>query len=392
MRNDIRFPYHTLGPDEKNGRFELIGPEIAKPVSDPANAQIGDVPQVLRQFGVEKVVLVHGTFAGNDIVGLTREIARFSPTLAGHLKEVGKKWFDDLVGELGNYTERFVDCCSSLINPASFDPIPVIRFHWSGENHHLGRANGMMSLLNLLALERAGGRVLIFAHSHGGNVVAMMSQLLAADVTVCRRFFAATRLHYRVPLLGKIDLPSWQQARERLLNENSQAFPLIDVATFGTPLRYRWNTDVCPNQLHFIQHRPLDPEHPERASFPSSLQDVIDANGGDYVQQIGIAGTDFSPSVFAWRDVLVEWRMQRMFERGARRRDVFKKLKQGRRVSCDGTTLLVDYSDTDDGWSRKLFGHGVYTCCQWLPFHLQEITSHFYGAAAERTSRSSPHS
>ncbi len=161
MRNDIRFPYHTLNPDEKVGPFEFVGPEVAKPVADPANADVGDVPQVLRQAGVEKVVLVHGTFAGNDMIGLTREIARFSPTLAGHLKQIGKQWFDDLVGELGNYTEKFVDCFSSLINPPALEPIPVIRFHWSGENHHLGRADGVMSLLDLLAEEHAAQRVLM---------------------------------------------------------------------------------------------------------------------------------------------------------------------------------------------------------------------------------------
>lgn len=378
MPRSARFPYHTLGPDEPAGRFEFVGPEIAKPVSDPSHAEIGDVPQLLRQAKVEKIVLVHGTFAGNDIVGLTREVARFSPTLAGKLNEIGKKWFDDMIGELGNYTESYVECLSSLINSASLDPIPVSRFHWSGENHHLGRANGVMALLDLLAREPAPARVLIFAHSHGGNVLAMMSQLLGADVTVRRRFFAATRLHYQSPLSGRIDLPSWKRARERLVDENARSFPQIDVATFGTPLRYRWNAQICPNQLHFIQHRPLDAEHPERAGLPGSLQEVMTAGAGDYVQHFGIVGTDFLPSVFAWRDWVVERRMQRMFEHSGRRRDLLKRLKQGRRVSCDGTTLLVDYPDTDEGWSRKLLGHGVYTCCQWLPFHLRETTSRFY--------------
>ena len=378
MRHGVRFPYHTFGPEETVGRFEFVGPEIAKPVSDPCNADIGNVPQLLRQAGVRRVILVHGTFAGNDIIGLTREVARFSPTIAGHLNQLGKKWLDDLVGELGNYTEDFADCFSRLINPASFDPIPVHRFHWSGENHHLGRANGVMALLDLLATEHTDGRLLVLAHSHGGNVMAMVSQLLGADLTVRRQFFEATRLHYQEPLLGQIDLPSWQRARERLLSDNQESLPPIDVASFGTPLRYRWNTQIFPNQLHFVQHRPLDAEHPEQASLPGSLLDVINANAGDYIQQCGIVGTDFLPSIFAWRDWVVERRMQRMFEPGARRRDVLKRLKQGRRVCCDGTTLLVDYPDTDDGWNRQLFGHGVYTCRQWLPFHLKQITSRFY--------------
>ncbi len=70
--------------------------------------------------------------------------------------------------------------------------------------------------------------------------------------------------------------------------------------------------------------------------------------------------------------------MGRMFESTARRRDVWKKLKMGRRESSDGNDtarrLLLD----DNQWYRKLFGHGVYTCRQWLPFHLREITERFY--------------
>ena len=100
--------------------------------------------------------------------------------------------------------------------------------------------------------------------------------------------------------------------------------------------------------------------------------------GGDYIQQIGIAGTDFLPSFFAWRDLIVERRLRWLFESTARRRDVIGKLKQGRRESSDGKTLLVDYPTTAGQESQKLFGHGVYTCHQWLPFHLQAICSHFY--------------
>lgn len=383
MPNGVRFPCHTLDPEEAAGPFEFIGPAAARPVCDPSHAGIGHVPQLLRQAKVTRIILVHGTFAGNDIVGLAREVTRLSPVLADKLAAIGKKWIDDLVGELGNYSQGYVDCMSSLINPEPLPAIPVTRFHWSGENHHLGRADGVMSLLDLLAGESSQGRVLVFAHSHGGNVMAMMSQLLAADRSHRHRFFAATRLHYQSLLGGKIDLPDWQGARERLLDEGTH-FPLIDVATFGTPLRYRWNARVCPNQLHFIQHRPLGDQHPERAEFPGSLQALINADAGDYVQQIGIAGTDFPPSLLAWRDWIVERRMQSMFEQCGRRRDVLKKIQQGRRVSCDGITLLVDYADTDNGWSRSLLGHGVYTCCQWLPFHLQETARRFYAGADGR--------
>ena len=67
-----------------------------------------------------------------------------------------------------------------------------------------------------------------------------------------------------------------------------------------------------------------------------------------------------------------------MFESTVRRRDLKKYLMRGQRVSLDGQTVLVDYASTPEGWNRKLFGHGVYTCRQWLPFHLREITEAFY--------------
>ena len=204
----------------------------------------------------------------------------------------------------------------------------------------------------------------------------MMSQLLAADPPAQREFFRSTRLHYANPITRRIDLPLWPQIESQL--RDRPVLPPIDVVTFGTPLRYRFNTDIFPKLLHFVQHRPTIAEHPEQAAIAGSIQDVTSAAGGDYVQHLGIAGTDFLPSIFAWRDWMVERRMRQMFEPHVRRRDVIKNLRQGRRASCEGTTLLVDYGDTDAGWNRKLFGHGVYTCSQWLPFHLREIASRFY--------------
>jgi hypothetical protein len=238
-----------------------------------------------------------------------------------------------------------------------------------------------MSLIETMDRFAAGyerdGRILILAHSHGGNLLAMLSQIVGSDQSTIEAFFEQTKLHYHSPIRGKNDLKVWLRVRERLAA--SRSFPAIDVATFGTPLRYRWNRQVCPKLLHFVQHRGLDPREPNKAVFPRSIQEVYEAVAGDYVQHFGIAGTDFLPSLFAWRDWVVERRMQRMFESTARRRDLWKKLMMGRRESCDGTTLLVDYSIDHNEWYRKLLGHGVYTCRQWLPFHLREIAERFYG-------------
>ena len=151
------------------------------------------------------------------------------------------------------------------------------------------------------------------------------------------------------------------------------------MATFGTPPRYRWDEGTYRHLLHFVQHRPLKPEQPARARLPKSVQELLRARGGDYIQHLGIGGTDFYHSIFAWRSWRVERRLRRMFEATIRRRHLPRNLTRGLRVSLDGTTLLVDYPETEERWNQRLIGHAVYTQKEWLPFHLNEITKRFYG-------------
>jgi hypothetical protein len=326
-------------------------------------------------------VLLHGTFAGSDIAGLSRELSRVYPNLANRLSEIGKRWFDDLAGEVGNYTQGYADQLSALLNPESDQSnafkIDVTRLAWTGENHHLGRADAVMQLVQTLAVHSPSERVLVLAHSHGGNVMVMLSLLMGADESTQNGFYEAARLHYRMPLLGRIDLPVWIEARELMVSGD---FPKIDVATFGTPLRYRWDTSFCEKLLHFVHHR-CDNESacPAQAKLPGNLQDALNATGGDYVQQLGVGGTDFLPSILAWRDWIVERKMQRMFESTSRRRDLWQRWKQGHRVADEGTTLLVDYPELESVPSSELFGHGVYTRSEWMPFQLNEIVERFYG-------------
>ena len=377
--HSLHFPHHTFGHEELRGPSEIV-PATSASMSSDQQLEFQPRPsELLRRSGVESIILIHGTFAGNDIAGVVREIARIAPVSARRLKELTKRWLDDFVGEVGNYTQAYADCLSGMIN-SDAPSIPVHCFQWSGENHHLGRADGVMSLIEaidgLAESQETGSRILMLAHSHGGNLLAMLSQIAGSDRATVGAFFDQTKLHYHSPIRGKADLRIWHHVRERLLA--SRGFPAIDVATFGTPLRYRWNRRVCPKVLHFVQHRSLDPRAPNKAVFPRSIQEAYEAVAGDYVQHFGIAGSDFPPSIFAWRDWVVERRMQRMFESTARRRDLWKKLKIGRRESCDGTTLLVDYSIDNNNLYGKLLGHGVYTCREWLPFHLREITERLY--------------
>ena len=377
LDEEFRFAHHTFALSEPRGEMCVISPEHAVPLLDPQVDQFGQVAKKLREAGVRNILLIHGTFAGGDVTGFVRELKRFSPARALRAHQLSKAWFDELAGDIGNYTDGFTKRMHELLNAPGESRINVERFGWSGENHHIGRADGAVALLRKIDSMQQDGRLLILAHSHGGNLLAMLSQIVGASDHVRELFFRATRLHYHSPLRSKVDLQDWTQAREMLLDRDRRPRE-IDIVTFGMPLRYRWNRDVVPRLLHFAQHRSIEGHDPMKAVIPRSVGDVVTAASGDYVQHLGIAGTDFIPSLFAWRDLLVERRLGWLFESTARRRDVFQKLKQGRRVSSDGKTLLIDYPATPGREHQKLFGHGVYTSPIWLRFHLETICEHFY--------------
>ncbi len=96
--------------------------------------------------------------------------------------------------------------------------IPVRLFNWSSENHHIGRADGAIRLLDELASLKLQPtqRVLLFGHSHAGNVFALMTNLLCGDRRAIRRFFAAADIYYRWPVVGCIDIPAWGRVRDWL--------------------------------------------------------------------------------------------------------------------------------------------------------------------------------
>ena len=381
MKLEFPFPHHTYHNALDAGEFEFIPADQAMGVEDWNAAELKTTAELLRHANVTGIILIHGTFAGDDILGLMRELGRVLPGAADSLRSLGKRLVDQVAGELGNYTATFAEQLYDALNADDGQKINVTRFSWSGENHHLGRASGALLLLQRLleSTWEPDQRLLLCGHSHGGNLLALMSNLIACSKNAVDEFFGATQSHYRDPLRGRLDLPHWEQMRQELKKENIRArLPKFDVVTFGTPPRYRFNRSVCEKLLHFVQHRSLDEASPIRACLPTSIQELSTAAGGDYVQQLGLAGTDFLHSILAWRSWSAERRLRRMLEPEARRRDLPQNLQKGHRVSLDGTTLLTDYPGQPNQWNQALLGHGIYTRSEWIPFHLQQIAQRFY--------------
>ncbi|MBC8351434.1 MAG: hypothetical protein H8E66_05575 [Planctomycetes bacterium] len=339
------------------------------------------VGRALRAADVRAIYLVHGSFVGADAFGLFSEVARVSSAAAEPLRRLQKQLLDAIAKDAGNYTVAFAREFESALSIDDDAPLPVRLFNWSSENHHIGRADGA---IHLIADSRdsapSGGRVLVWGHSHGGNVLALITNLLGGDARLRRKFFHACRSYYRWPGLNRVDLPEWPRVQRMLEDEAVLARSSgLDLVTFGTPVRYGWDAGGYGKLLHFIHHRPVPGKDPTVAEFPREAEDVFTAKFGDYVQQFGIAGTNFAPAAWAWRAALADVRLGRLLQPGIRKRKLLERLKVGTRSHDEGTNLLVDYGLPEGHVGQHLAGHAVYTRSDWLLFHIEEVARRFYG-------------
>ena len=103
---------------------------------------------------------------------------------------------------------------------------------------------------------------------------------------------------------------------------------------------------------------------------------LLHAVDGDYIQQLGIAGTNLPPACIGLGTWLADLRLGRLLQPGLRRRDLLKRLRLGQRVPQEGETLLVEYPDGPA--ARQLAGHAIYTRQIWLPYHALEVARRFY--------------
>jgi hypothetical protein len=339
------------------------------------------VGEALRRAGVGVVYLVHGTFVGPDAFGLLAELGRVFPSTTRSVRRVIQRIVDRITGEAGNYTEAYAALFEQAINRHAAEPISVRRFHWSSENHHLGRADGAVRLIDeLAALElNPGRRVLLWGHSHAGNVFALLTNLLGGSGEATAAFFDAARVYYRWPVLGCIDIPVWWRVQQLLQSPLASIRRLpLDLVTFGTPIRYGWESQGYARLLHFVYHRPARGMPEYRAAFPPNLRHVLRGTDGDYVQQLGIAGTDIRPSPLSWRARMAEHRLQHLLQSQVPDRSPWERFKAGQIVPDEGTTLLVDYGPMAGGVAQRHAGHAVYTSSQWLLFHAEEVVRQFY--------------
>lgn len=312
---------------------------------------------------VRSVYFVHGTFAGNDPVGIISCIKavypKLSKTTEDQLRKLLKNNNNKLLADTGNYLPEYVQ----LFQKALGNKIPSQLFQWSSRNNHIARLRGSIKLIQHISKDLRkqpalhGERILLIGHSHAGQLFALLTNFLANSKGIEKLF--------EVAQYDGIDIFALQRDIENIKQVK------FDIATFGTPPRYGWGK-ADYRLINIINHR-------EKDHLGGKIYGLLTTKSGDYVQQWGIQGTDLIASTSQDRELNKE--LSLVLGKGNDLGAWTINIKPRMRVPAYGRTFLVDYKDSSfilPNFMSSFFGHGVYTKYETLLFNTKLIVSEFY--------------
>ena len=371
------------------------------------------------QAGVASVVFLHGSIHGTDVFGMQRldeagglkrgysrgvsgvdallaamrEESNGIPLLPGGVKpplqddDVTAALLDEQIGDAGNFTDTNVQSFSKAINTNLGQPISCVRLLWPSEHHHLGRALAAVSLLDELHklckqqnLEK-GHRILMQAHGQAGLVLALVSNLLCPSPITGRPKLLSILSGY-AEQTNQPEVAATVGHIESLL---ATASPLngvgLDVVTYGTPVRYGWDPSGIGKLLHVVNHRNLRTDGKSwlaKMELPQITMEMPIAWGGDYVQELAVAGSDAVPATESARAAnKAIWELVEPYDGFERWLECARRAV---RFPSEGQCLLVDYKDSTGSTNPRdhYYGHAVYTRRHTLLFNTKEIVRTFY--------------
>jgi hypothetical protein len=371
------------------------------------------------EAAVRLVLFLHGSILATDVFGLQRldeagglkrgysrgisgldallafmrEGENGIPPLPGGARpplpndETTKALLDQQIGDAANFTASYVDLFGKAVNQKRANQLLCVRELWSGENHHLGRAVAACLLLDRLSgfvtAHRfgSGDRLLIQAHGQAGLVVALASNLLCASpITGRRKLFELLQTYANAT--GQDHLAAVIQRIDPLLASGALLNGAgLDIVTFGTPVRYGWDPSGIGKLLHIVNHRALRTDGKtwlSKMELPQITMEMPIAWGGDYVQELAVAGTDALPTTEAAKAVnKAVWELVEPY-------DGFERWVEcaRRAVRCpgEGQCVLVDYKDCTGSTNVRdhYYGHAVYTRSDAMLFNTTEIVTRLY--------------
>jgi hypothetical protein len=327
----------------------------------------------------------------DTLLGLMREKASSLPAFPGGKTppfsddEDTKRILDRQIHDTANVPTSSVERLGQALNGDAERPIVCQRYLWSSEHHHVGRAKAAFEIADHVRRLRAElgvtpkDRLLVIGHGHAGHLLALLSNLMLPGANSARTSI--------VDILRTQDAPRLDLTAIAAALESGSFFngAVLDVVTMGTPVRYGWETSAIGKLLHIVNHRPMRGDGKQwlaKMELPQITVELPYAMGGDYVQQLAVAGTDAVPgSAQTQAANKALWELLEPYDGFERWLECARK---GVRCQNDGTCLLVDYKDADTTPeatpSRHLFGHAVYTREHALLFNLTQIVQSLYSS------------
>lgn len=420
MPIENNFQYDELSRKNPGDRLAIAeltpGLEPGAPAWLDAMAQCGTT---LSQAGVRVIVLLHGSVMGTDLFGvqrldelgglkrgysrgvagldallaLMREGSNGIPPLPGGLKsplandKPTKDLLDDQLGDAGNFTDVYAELMRQSLNQGLERPIHCVRELWSCEHHHLGRAMAAVSMLGRLRdwVEAhklgQGDRILVQAHGQAGLILALVSNLLCVTANSSRtRLFDL--LSAFASQINRPDIISTiQRVAPLLSNDTFLNGAALDIVTFGMPVRYGWDPSGLGKLLHIVNHRTMRTDGKiwlSKMELPQITIEMPIAWGGDYVQELAVAGSDAVPTTEPAKAAnKALWEMVEPFDGFERWLECARRAV---RIPSEGLGILADYQDSTGSTNVRdhYYGHAAYSRLNAMRFNTTTIVRALY--------------
>jgi len=325
----------------------------------------------MKRKGVSHIFFVHGTWVGNSPFGVIARLPGIPIAIKKKLEKIVKKQIDLALGDLGNYTECYVELFKESINSGISCHPP---FQWGSGNYHSARVRGAIRLINELSKNikkpSENERVLLIGHSHAGQLFALLTTFLEdEEILLLETDEKMSKIEKLVNIVG-LDEEIYKNIAQ--LKEDIKIIDKVylDIVTFGTPPRYQWGKSKSKDEggnyrlLNVINHR----------HETVSILGLLKTKDGDYIQQWGVGGSDTD---------LVDREKNREIEKIIGREQYYitveSVLKGDKRYKPNyGKTLLIDNGDEGKNLKETLLGHGAYTCKEKMLFNTKLIVKEFY--------------
>ena len=386
------------------------------PAGQDAMASLG---KRFSQAGVRVIVLLYGSIMGTDVFGvqrldelgglkrgysrgvagldallaLMRESSNGIAPLPGGLQpplandDATKRLLDEQIGDAGNFTDAYVELMRQSLNRGLDRPIHCVRELWACEHHHLGRALAAVSMLERLRdwsethKLSQGDRILVQAHGQAGLVLALVSNLLCVASTSSRTRLLDL-LSAFASQVSRPDITSMIQRVAPLLSNGTLVNgATLDVVTFGMPVRYGWDPSGLGTVLHIVNHRNLRTDGKtwlSKMELPQITMEMPIAWGGDYIQELAVAGSDAVPRTEAAKAAnKAVWELVEPYDGFER---WLENARRAVRFPSEGRCLLVDYKDSTGSTNVRdhYYGHAAYTRLTAMLFNTTEIVRTLY--------------